>query len=118
MPPVGPKVSAFSVISERTTGRDQSPSQVQRPHHRSRIFRFLESSSGSIGAGDEMRGAVGQHERHGLARLDLEIGDRGQILAADLRRRAQHRHVLAGDRQQANGRCAAPTECRRRSRSG
>ena len=47
-----------------------------------------------------MRGAVGEHEGNGLALAHLEIGDRGQVLAAGLDRRPQHRHVLPADRQQ------------------
>ncbi|MEY9737151.1 hypothetical protein ABH985_004940 [Bradyrhizobium ottawaense] len=48
----------------------------------------------------QMRGAVGQHEGYRLAGLHLEIGNRGQILAASLDRRAQHGHILAGDGHQ------------------
>src|SRR6266702_1113363 len=55
----------------------------------------------------EMRGAVGQHERHGLAGTHFEFGNRREILAAGLGRRPQHRHVLAGDRQQRSVLAAA-----------
>ena len=47
-----------------------------------------------------MRRAVGQHERDGLAGTDLELGDRGHVLAAGLDGRAQHRHVRPADREQ------------------
>ena len=48
----------------------------------------------------QMRGPVGEHEGHGLALADLEIGDRGQILAAGLDRRSQHGHVGPANREQ------------------
>ena len=47
-----------------------------------------------------MRRPIGEHERDSLAFAHFETGDRGQVLAAGLDRRSQHRHVRAGNRQQ------------------
>ncbi len=52
MPPVGAKVSAFSVSSERWTASCQVPSYVQRAAHSSQNASvFVSASSGSIGSG-------------------------------------------------------------------
>ncbi len=102
MPPVG-------LIGQRLQGD-------QRSHHLIAIAALIIASAGPVGpealgvlqrlqridrrGHRQMRGAVAEHERHGLPGLDLELGDRRHILAAGLDRRAQHRHVRPADRQQ------------------
>ena len=44
-----------------------------------------------------MRGRIGQHERHHLARRDGELADRRQVLPCEVHWRVHHHHVGAGD---------------------
>ena len=48
----------------------------------------------------QMRRPIGEHKGYRLAFAHLEIGNRGQVLAAGFDRRPQHGHVLPRDRQQ------------------
>ena len=65
------------------------------------ILGVLQGLRGVDRFGDrQMRRPVGEHEGNGLALAHFEIGHCCKILAAGLDRRAQHRHVLPGNRQQ------------------
>ena len=83
----------------------------QRPHHEIAAIALIGAAAAPLGPellgvlqglrgidrfGDrQMRRPVGQHERYGFAFAHFEIGHRGQVFAAGLDRRPQHRHVAA-----------------------
>ena len=69
--------------------RPFGPELFRRLQRRGRVVRFRQSL---------VRARIGQDERNGLALPDDELADRGHVLALDVHRRAQHRHVGTGDR--------------------
>ncbi len=47
-----------------------------------------------------MRARIGENQGNGFAGADGEVADGGHVLAFEMHRRAQHRHVRPGDSAQ------------------
>ena len=102
MPPVGAKVSALSVISERSIASCHSPPGLQRSDH-SRHQRSASSSARSgcgLSGGASCEGCQVSTKRHAVAGAQRELRHRRQVLAARLDRRAQGQRVGAGHGEQ------------------
>ena len=102
MPPVGAKVSAFSVSSDRWTASCQVPSYVQRAAHSSQNASVFVSASSGI---DRLRrGLVGrepaQDEWHALSSGDRERPVGAEVPSLVLDRGPQENRVWPGDRDE------------------
>ena len=110
MPPVGAYVSAFRVISERSTSSAQPPRYVDWPdhscHHASCLLKRCRRVDGRWRG--LPGGMIGEHEPHSLPRGDGELGRVLEIVALQRHVAAQLERLWTGRRREGTVHLAHP----------